>query len=116
MPAEFDLVLDVLQDLPLTSAQRNTVQDKWVLHVFWRENKPMPFELTDQQVTRRQMSNLAEIGLCQASFRANNIAIFARIARSFGPNLQKSGVFRLTSGSHGRRPGARGLVDRSGRY
>jgi hypothetical protein len=88
VPAEFDLVLDVLQDLPLTSAQRNTVQDKWVLHVFWRENKPMPFELTDQQVTRREMRNLAEIGLCHSSFGPDDVAIFARIAGALGPNLQ----------------------------
>ena len=115
MPAKFDLVFDILQHLPLAGTQRNPVQDEWVLHVFGRENKPSSLEQTDQQVTRRQMSNLAEIGLCQSSFRPNNIAIFARIARSFGPNLQKSGVFRLASGSQAARPRARRLDDRSGR-
>jgi hypothetical protein len=64
VPAEFDLVLDVLQDLSLAGAQYNSVQDKWVLHVFWCENKPMPVELTDQQVPRREICNLAEIRLC----------------------------------------------------
>jgi hypothetical protein len=115
VPAKFDLVFDILQHLPLAGAERNPVQDEWVLHVFGRENKPSSLEQTNQQVTRRQMSNLAEIGLCKASFRANNIAIFTRIARSFGPNLQESRVFRLASGSHGRRPRARRSDDRSGR-
>jgi hypothetical protein len=46
--AEFDLMLDVLQHLPLTGAEHHSIQDKWVLHVFRRENKPTPLELANE--------------------------------------------------------------------
>jgi hypothetical protein len=53
MPAEFDLVLDVLEHFPLTGTQRYPIQHKWVLHVLGRENKPTTLQLANEQVARR---------------------------------------------------------------
>ena len=97
MPAEFDLMLDVLENFPLAGTQRNPVKNKRVLHIFGSENKPATLQLTDQQMARRKICDLAEIRLRQPPFRPDDIAIFARIAGPLGANLQQGRIFRLAS-------------------
>jgi hypothetical protein len=48
VPAEFDLMVDVLQHLPLTSAEDYSIHDKGMLDVLRGENKPTPLELANK--------------------------------------------------------------------
>ena len=103
MPAELDLMLDVLQHFSLAGAERNPIQDERVLHVFGCENKPAAIQKPDLQVTGRELGNLAKIGLRESSFRSDDITIFARIAGPFRPDLQQGRIFRLAPGGKARR-------------
>jgi len=51
--AELRLVLNELEKLSLTCTQRNSVQDKRMLHVLGRENEPTTVQLADEQVPGR---------------------------------------------------------------
>ena len=103
VPAELDLMLYILEHFSLTGTERNPIQDERVLHVFWRENKPAPLQEPDQQMTRRELRNLAEIGLRKSSFRSDDITVFAGIADSFRANLQEGRIFRLAPGGRAHR-------------
>ena len=46
--AEFDLMVDVLQHLPLTGAKDYSIHDKGMLDVLRGEYKPTPLELANK--------------------------------------------------------------------
>lgn len=97
MPAELDLVLNILEKLSFAGTKYNAVDGKRMLHVFRSENKPTIFYFADKQVPRREICDLAEIGFRQSAICSDDVSIFARIARSLRADLQLRRKFGLTS-------------------
>ena len=89
MPTEFHLVLHELQKFSFTGNERISVEKKGMEDVLRCEDKPLPLQLSNEQMSRSEARDLCKVAFTQLTYASNDISIFARIAVSFRSKLEE---------------------------